>query len=165
MAVNDLVPESTPPTPGGDPAVVDVTAAGDVFDALSSGTARDVFAALYDAPRPVSELSDAVDTSLQNVGYHLDRLESAGLVEVVDTRYSSKGVRMDVYAPAGGALVVVAGEDDGAVVDAVAEHTGDDPAPAGDDPADDPAPAEGRPDDPAPAEDAPTDDAAAVGRD
>jgi DNA-binding transcriptional ArsR family regulator len=154
MAVNDLVPESPPPTPGGDPAVVDVTAAGDVFDALSSGTARDVFAALYDDPRPVSELADAVGTSLQNVDYHLDRLEAAGLVEVADTRYSSKGVQMDVYAPVGGALVVVAGDADPAVTDAVAEHTAgdptDDPAVTGDGPTDDPVPADGRPEEPAP---------------
>jgi len=47
-----------------------------------------------------------VDSSLQNVGYHLSRLEDAGLVTVVGTRYSEKGVEMDGYAPTVGAIVI-----------------------------------------------------------
>ena len=54
----------------------------------------------------------SVDTSLQNVQYHLDRLESAGAIEVVDTVYSEKGREMDVYAPADQPLVVVAADED-----------------------------------------------------
>ncbi len=53
-----------------------------------------------------------MDTSLQNVQYHLGNLSEADLIEVTDTRYSEKGREMNVYAPADRALVVVAGRED-----------------------------------------------------
>jgi DNA-binding transcriptional ArsR family regulator len=80
---------------------------------LSSDTARSTFAALQQEPATASELADAVDTSLQNVRHHLDKLRNAGLVRVADTRYSVKGREMKVYAPTQDSLVVcVGGEDD-----------------------------------------------------
>jgi len=96
---------------------VDDDAADDVLAALSSGTARSLLSALHDDPAPPSELADACDTSLQNVQYHLGKLENAGAVEVVDTAYSEKGREMDVYAPADQPLVVFAGgEEDGSTL-------------------------------------------------
>lgn len=77
-----------------------------VFSALSSGTARRIVATLHEEPKTQSEIADAIETSVQNVRYHLDKLESAGLVEIVDTWYSSRGNEMKVYAPADGALIV-----------------------------------------------------------
>ncbi len=62
--------------------------------------------------RPPSELAAEIDTSLQNVQYHLGNLSEAGLIEVADTRYSEKGREMNVYTPADRALVVVAGRED-----------------------------------------------------
>jgi DNA-binding transcriptional ArsR family regulator len=80
---------------------------------LSSDTARSTFAALQQEPATASELADDVDTSLQNVRHHLDKLCNAGLVRVADTRYSVKGREMKVYAPTQDSLVVcVGGEDD-----------------------------------------------------
>jgi DNA-binding transcriptional ArsR family regulator len=96
---------------------VDDDAADDVLSALSSGTARSLLSALHDDPAPPSELAESCDTSLQNVQYHLGKLENAGAVEVVDTAYSEKGREMDVYAPADQPLVVFAGqEDDGSTL-------------------------------------------------
>ncbi len=96
---------------------VDDDAADDVLSALSSGTARSLLSALHDDPAPPSELAEACDTSLQNVQYHLGKLETAGAVEVVDTAYSEKGREMDVYAPADQPLVVFAGqEEDGSTL-------------------------------------------------
>jgi len=83
-----------------------------LLSALSSTTARRVLAELHDEPRNPSALADAADTSLQNVQYHLERLESAGVVEVVDTAYSEKGREMNVYAPADRPLVVFAGGEE-----------------------------------------------------
>jgi len=96
------------------PRLVDISeeAADDVFAALSSGTARAAYKALHDDPRTASDLADLTDTSLQNVRYHLDNLQDAGLVEVVDTWYSERGTEMKVYAPTDTSLVVFAGEDD-----------------------------------------------------
>jgi len=96
---------------------VDDDAADDVLSALSSGTARSLLSSLHDDPAPPSELADQCDTSLQNVQYHLGKLENAGAVEVVDTAYSEKGREMDVYAPADQPLVVFAGgEQEGSTI-------------------------------------------------
>jgi len=106
-----LLPSRDPAVPDGDPRVIGVDSddADDVLGALSSETARNLLAALHDSPAPPGELADRVDTSLQNVQYHLEKLETAGTVEVVDTAYSEKGREMDVYAPADQPLVICAG--------------------------------------------------------
>lgn len=85
--------------------------ADDLLAALSSSTARSLLAALHDDPSAASELADRVGTSLQNVQYHLGRLEGAGVIEVIDTVYSEKGREMKLYAPADKPLVVVAAGD------------------------------------------------------
>ncbi|WP_152040938.1 ArsR/SmtB family transcription factor [Salinigranum salinum] len=85
--------------------------ADDLIGALSSGTARRILSTLHEEPASASEVADRVDTSLQNVQYHLGRMDGAGLVEVVDTVYSEKGREMKLYAPTDRPLVVVAGRE------------------------------------------------------
>ncbi|KAB1197478.1 MULTISPECIES: helix-turn-helix domain-containing protein [Haloferax] len=99
---------------GRDPRVIglDSDEADELLAAISSSTARSVLASLHEAPATSSELAADVDTSLQNVQYHLGNLSDAGLIEVVDTRYSEKGREMKVYTPSDRALVVVAGRED-----------------------------------------------------
>lgn len=96
-----------------DPRVLDVTGddAGEAFDALSSETARRILATVYDEPSTPTEVREEVGTSLQNVHYHLDRLESAGLVQEAGVGYSEKGNEMTVYAPESEAVVLFAGEE------------------------------------------------------
>lgn len=99
-----------------EPRVLDIDGedAEAAFDVLGSETARAVLAVTYDEPQTPPEIRETVGTSLQNVHYHLDRLEDAGLVEPAGTGYSSKGNEMTVYGPASQALVLFAGrEDDG----------------------------------------------------
>jgi DNA-binding transcriptional ArsR family regulator len=91
---------------------VDSDDADDVISALSSETARELLAELHEDPAPPSELADRVDTSLQNAQYHLEKLQSAGAVSVVDTAYSAKGREMDVYAPADKPLIIFAGDEE-----------------------------------------------------
>lgn len=76
------------------------------MQAVSSSTARALLRVLQVDPAPASDLAEAVDTSLQNVQYHLDRLCEVGLVEAVDTWYSTRGRQMTVYAPTAKRLVV-----------------------------------------------------------
>jgi DNA-binding transcriptional ArsR family regulator len=83
-----------------------------VFSVLSSTVARSALAELYRGPATQSELANRLDTSIQNVSYHLDNLVDAGLVAVVDQWYSEKGREMDVYAPEGSPLVLVVGDDE-----------------------------------------------------
>jgi len=91
---------------------VDSEDADDLMSALTSRTARRLLSILHEEPAPPSGLADQVDTSLQNVQYHLERLEDAGAVEVVGTAYSEKGREMDVYAPANEPLVIYAGREE-----------------------------------------------------
>ncbi len=91
---------------------IDDEAADDVFAALSSDTARAILQSLYDEPTTASEVAEAVDTSLQNARYHLEKLQTAGLVEEIDTWYSSRGTEMTVYGPTSEPLVVAAGEEE-----------------------------------------------------
>jgi DNA-binding transcriptional ArsR family regulator len=98
----------------GEPRVIDIEAedADAVFGALSSETARNVYAVVAEEPQTASDLAESLDSSIQNVRYHLDNLQSAGLVEVVDTWYSSRGSEMKVYGRADGPLVLFAGEEE-----------------------------------------------------
>jgi DNA-binding transcriptional ArsR family regulator len=104
---------STSVSDDAEPRVIglDSTDADDLIGALSSRTARRILASLHEGSASASELADAVDSSLQNVQYHLGRMTDAGLVEVVDTAYSEKGREMKLYAPTDRPLVVVAASD------------------------------------------------------
>ncbi|MFP9192599.1 helix-turn-helix domain-containing protein [Natronosalvus vescus] len=99
---------SETPTREGQPRVVDLEDedADAVFSALSSTTARRIYSRLNEEPGTPSDVADAIDSSIQNVRYHLEKLEEAGLVEVVDTWYSSRGNEMSVYSTADGPLIV-----------------------------------------------------------
>ncbi len=103
---------SETPSQEGPPRVVGLEdeEADAVFAALSSTTARQIYARLNEEPATPSDVADAVDSSIQNVRYHLKKLEEAGLVEVVDTWYSSRGNEMSVYAAANGPLIVTGDE-------------------------------------------------------
>lgn len=93
------------------PRIVEISADGatEVFDALSSETARALLSAVHESPRTASNLAETVGTSVQNVQYHLRKFEEAELVEVVDTWYSTRGVEMNVYGPADRSLVLYTG--------------------------------------------------------
>ena len=101
----DATPEDREPRVVG----VDDDDADELIAALGSETAREILTRLHDEPATKSELADAVGTSLQNVQYHLSKLDGADLVDVVDTTYSEKGREMDVYAAADEPLVLFAG--------------------------------------------------------
>jgi DNA-binding transcriptional ArsR family regulator len=103
---------SEPQTGEGQPRVVDLEGedADAVFGALSSTMARRIYAQLDSEPGTPSDVADAVDSSIQNVRYHLENLEEAGLIEVVDTWYSSRGNEMSVYATTDGPLIVASDE-------------------------------------------------------
>ncbi len=95
-----------------------------VLDALGSDTTRALLASLYERPAAPSEVADRVGTSVQNVHYHVEKLEAAGLVEPVDTRYSEKGNEMTIYGPASDPIVLVGDGDHEDVDDVVAALAG-----------------------------------------
>lgn len=90
---------------------MDDEGADEVLSALSPTTRRRLYRALFTEPQTTSELAESVDTSIQNVQYHLETLQDAGLVEPVETVYSGKGNEMTVFAPADDPLVFVGDPD------------------------------------------------------
>jgi DNA-binding transcriptional ArsR family regulator len=113
MPANRLLPGRSSSVERGDGSqVVSIQedAADEVFEALSSRTAREILAQLYEEPDTASSVADRVDTSLQNASYHIEKLEDAGLVEVGDTWYSEQGREMNVYTPTSESLVVFASD-------------------------------------------------------
>jgi len=91
------------------PTLISLRDADDLFDSLSSATARAILASLTDEPKPASALAEAVGTSTQNTMYHLRNLLEAGLITVVDTWYSEKGTKMTIYAARYDPLVLTTG--------------------------------------------------------
>ncbi|RAW46155.1 ArsR family transcriptional regulator [Halorubrum sp. 48-1-W] len=104
----DPVPDDREPRVVG----VDDEEADELLSALGSETARNVLSELHERPATTSELADELDTSLQNVQYHLSNLSDADVVDVIDTTYSEKGREMNVYAPADEPLVLFAGDEE-----------------------------------------------------
>lgn len=101
------------------------TESDDVLAALSSETGRRTLRALYQEPQTPSEIAAAVDTSLQNVHYHLTNLREADLVEPVDTVYSEKGNEMTVYGPSSDPLVFVSDSENVTSVErSISQHVG-----------------------------------------
>lgn len=110
-------------TEDGDARTVDLLSddGGRMLDALGSATARTILAALEEEPATTSDVAEAVDSTLQNVHYHVERLADAGLIKVVGTHYSSRGAEMDVYAVDGAPLMLVCGDGESeATVEAAA---------------------------------------------
>lgn len=90
--------------------IVDDEQPSDVLQTVSSDTAQQILATLGGEPATTSDIAEAIDTSIQNAKYHLDRLCEADLVEAVDTWYSRKGAEMTVYALSVEQLVVQFGD-------------------------------------------------------
>lgn len=83
----------------------------EVLDSVSSETARRILTSIHDSPKIPIDLADELGTTTQNVRYHLDNLEDAGLVEVGDICYSEKGREMSVYEPSDAPSMLVFGQE------------------------------------------------------
>ena len=84
----------------------------DVIEALSSETAYEIFRLLNATPATPSRIADQLDQSVQNVHYHLENLESAGVIEVTDTCYSEKGREMSVFVVSEDPTLLFLGTED-----------------------------------------------------
>lgn len=103
-------PPDTDRLPAGTPDVVPLDEAGRLLETLSSDKRRAILHVLGEEPTNAADLAECVGTSVQNVAYHIRKLRAAGLVEVVGTHYSSKGLEMDLYAPTSPAIVIDVGD-------------------------------------------------------
>lgn len=112
MPVNDLLPETAPSTVDRSSQTVDIVDDGDVLDVLATDTARQIILTLEESSRTASDIASVLNVSLQNVCYHLNRLQSAGLVKEVGRRYSSKGKEMAIYGLVTNPIVIQFGEEE-----------------------------------------------------
>ncbi len=114
-AMSSLIPQlqSADPAPSAEPRVVALrgTEVDAIFETLSSEMRRTILKELYETPATPSELAEATETSLQNVHYHIEKLVDVDLIEAINTRYSSKGKEMKVYAPVSDPLIFVESEE------------------------------------------------------
>lgn len=101
-----LLSSQSQPDHDPEPVVIPLSDSGTPLDALGSRTAREILTTVAEEPTTISAVAESVDTSIQNAGYHVGKLQDAGLVKVVDTRYSSKGTEIAVYAPTYDPLVI-----------------------------------------------------------
>lgn len=85
---------------------------GEVLATLSSETSREVFRAVVEDPKAATDVADDLGVPVQNVAYHLDNLEEAGLIRVVDVHYSEKGQEMEIYGPSEDPLLVFLGSSE-----------------------------------------------------
>ncbi|MEZ3172700.1 winged helix-turn-helix domain-containing protein [Halorubrum sp. RMP-47] len=91
---------------------IDDEQAREILSTLSSDTSQAVFCALNEEPKPVKDLAAELDMSVQAVSYHVENLQDAGLIEVLDVCYSEKGREMSVYAPSTEPYVLFLGTTD-----------------------------------------------------
>ena len=94
-----------------DVLTIDDEMTDEVLSSVSSETAREILTSVHDSPKIPIDLADELDTTTQNVRYHLDNLENAGLVEVGDVCYSEKGREMSVYEPSDSPSMLVFGKE------------------------------------------------------
>ncbi len=97
-----------------DPRIIELDddVADIAFEVLAASTTRKILSIIYKKPSISTEIQEIIDTSLQNVHYHLTKLEDAGLIEPAGVGYSETGTEMTMYAPAKEAVVLVAGSED-----------------------------------------------------
>jgi predicted ArsR family transcriptional regulator len=83
----------------------------EILSSVSSETAREILTSVHDSPKIPIDLAEELGTTTQNVRYHLDNLEEAGLVKVGDVCYSEKGREMSVYQPSDSPSMLVFGKE------------------------------------------------------
>jgi predicted ArsR family transcriptional regulator len=94
-----------------DVLTIDDEKTDEVLSSVSSATAREILTSVHDSPKIPIDLADELGTTTQNVRYHLDNLEDAGLIEVCDVCYSEKGREMSVYQPSDTPSMLVFGKE------------------------------------------------------
>ncbi|MDH7594379.1 MAG: helix-turn-helix domain-containing protein [Methanomicrobiales archaeon] len=66
--------------------------------AIASPLAGEILQKFAAGPRTLSKISEDLQVPINTAKYHVENLLEAGLLEVVDTKYSEKGREMKLYA-------------------------------------------------------------------
>ncbi|NIA09514.1 MAG: helix-turn-helix domain-containing protein [Nitrospiraceae bacterium] len=96
-----------------------------ITQTLSNDSARQVLELLADKPMSTSEIAEELDTPLTTVKYNLDALIESGLITIKQTKWSAKGRKIKIYAPAHKLIVVVPDKTDRkSVIDILRQYLG-----------------------------------------
>jgi predicted transcriptional regulator len=96
-----------------------------ITQTLSNDSARQVLELLTDQAMSASEIACELDTPLTTVKYNLNALIESGLITIKQTKWSSKGRKIKIYAPAHKLIVVVPDKTDRkSVVDILRRYLG-----------------------------------------
>lgn len=94
-----------------------------ITQTLSNDSARQVLELLTDNAMSASEIACELDAPLTTVKYNLNALIESGLITVKQTKWSTKGRKIKIYAPAHKLIVVVPDKmDRRSVVDTLSVH-------------------------------------------
>ncbi|RQD84460.1 MAG: ArsR family transcriptional regulator [Methanocalculus sp. MSAO_Arc2] len=77
--------------------------------AMGSSTAGDLLRGLSGGPKSTTALAEEMQIPLTTAKYHLGNLLDAGVIEVVDTRWSAKGREVKIYGVKNQVLIVAPG--------------------------------------------------------
>lgn len=83
-----------------------------VLDALSSKTTREIFLEIYEQESSISQISNRTDNSIQNVKYHIEKLEESNLIEVARINHTENGNQMKMFCPKSEAVVLLSSQQD-----------------------------------------------------
>ena len=78
-----------------------------IAKAIASRTAGDILQLLKDGNQASTQISEALRIPITTVQYHLENLVDAGIISVVERRWSQKGREMKVYGLREQMLIVV----------------------------------------------------------
>ncbi|MBP2145582.1 DNA-binding transcriptional ArsR family regulator [Methanofollis sp. W23] len=68
-----------------------------IAKAMASQTANDILGSLKDGPKSATEIAAALSIPITTLKYHVENLAEAGLIEIVKTKWSSKGREVKIY--------------------------------------------------------------------
>ena len=78
-----------------------------IAKAIASRTAGDILQLLKDGNQASTQISEALSIPITTVQYHLENLVDAGIISVVERRWSQKGREMKVYGLRDQMVIVV----------------------------------------------------------
>jgi DNA-binding transcriptional ArsR family regulator len=74
--------------------------------AMASQTANDIIQAFGERPMTSSEIARLMNIPITTASYHIDNLLDAGLLNVIETRWSKKGREIKVYGLTNQVLII-----------------------------------------------------------
>ena len=100
---------TTPPTPGGGVVILEPgdEKAQKIAKAIASKTAGEILQLLKDGGHASTQIAESLGVPITTVQYHLENLVEAGIINVVERRWSQKGREVKVYGLRDQMLIVV----------------------------------------------------------